>query len=54
MILIRRDLFQLGYHHSLPFIGFGFLDNFVMILAGKSLFISLNQSMDHLNAKTRD
>ncbi|XP_058451713.1 uncharacterized protein LOC131430625 isoform X1 [Malaya genurostris] len=29
-----RDLFQLGLVNALPFIGFGFLDNFTMIIAG--------------------
>jgi hypothetical protein len=37
----RRELFQLAYHHSLPFIGFGFLDNFVMILAGEYIDVTL-------------
>jgi len=31
----RAQLKQLAYHNSLPFIGFGFLDNFIMIVAGE-------------------
>ena len=29
------DLRKLAIHQSLPFIGFGFLDNFIMIVAGE-------------------
>ena len=29
------DLNKLAIHQSLPFIGFGFLDNFIMIVAGE-------------------
>ena len=29
------DLNKLAMHQSLPFIGFGFLDNFIMIVAGE-------------------
>lgn len=30
----NHELSQLAFHASLPFIGFGFLDNFIMIVAG--------------------
>lgn len=36
-----KDLRQLAYHNSLPFVGFGFLDNFVMILAGEYIDLTL-------------
>ena len=35
------DLRQLAYHNSLPFIGFGFLDNFIMIIAGEYIDLTL-------------
>ncbi len=31
----NRDLYLLAFQQSLPFIGFGFLDNLIMILAGE-------------------
>ena len=34
------ELRQLAYHNSLPFIGFGFLDNFIMIVAGRCFLMS--------------
>ncbi|XP_063225367.1 uncharacterized protein LOC134532647 [Bacillus rossius redtenbacheri] len=30
-----RDLWQVSIHNAVPFVGFGFLDNFFMILAGE-------------------
>jgi len=35
------DLRQLAYHNSLPFVGFGFLDNFIMIIAGEYIDLTL-------------
>lgn len=35
------DLRQLAYHNSLPFVGFGFLDNFIMIMAGEYIDMTL-------------
>jgi len=35
------ELKQLSYHNSLPFIGFGFLDNFIMIVAGEYIDLTL-------------
>jgi len=35
------ELRQLAYHNSLPFIGFGFLDNFIMIVAGEYIDLTL-------------
>ncbi|XP_023342771.1 transmembrane protein 65 [Eurytemora carolleeae] len=37
----NRDLLQLAYHNSLPFVGFGFLDNFIMIMAGEYIDLTL-------------
>ena len=37
------ELKQLSYHHSLPFIGFGFLDNFIMIVAGEYIDLTLGK-----------
>merc|ERR1719471_1414981 len=36
-----QDLKQLAYHNSLPFVGFGFLDNFIMIMAGEYIDLTL-------------
>ena len=30
----NAQLYHLAFHNSLPFVGFGFLDNFIMIVAG--------------------
>ena len=35
------ELKQLAYHNSLPFVGFGFLDNFIMIMAGEYIDLTL-------------
>lgn len=40
-----QDLRQLAYHNSLPFVGFGFLDNFVMIIAGEYIDITLGMKL---------
>ena len=37
------DLRQLAYHNSLPFVGFGFLDNFIMIIAGEYIDLTLGK-----------
>jgi len=39
------DLRQLAYHNSLPFIGFGFLDNFIMIIAGEYIDLTLGAKL---------
>jgi len=39
------ELKQLAYHNSLPFIGFGFLDNFIMIVAGEYIDITLGAKL---------
>ena len=36
-----RELKQLAYHNSLPFVGFGFLDNLIMIMAGEYIDLTL-------------
>ena len=38
-----QDLKQLAYHNSLPFVGFGFLDNFIMIMAGEYIDLTLGK-----------
>jgi len=40
-----KELKQLAYHNSLPFIGFGFLDNFIMIMAGEYIDITLGAKL---------
>ncbi|XP_049867130.1 uncharacterized protein LOC126367586 [Pectinophora gossypiella] len=37
-----RELFHLSLANSVPFIGFGFLDNFIMIIAGDSIESSMS------------
>ena len=39
------ELRQLAYHNSLPFIGFGFLDNFIMIVAGEYIDLTLGAKL---------
>lgn len=39
------DLRQLAYHNSLPFVGFGFLDNFIMIIAGEYIDLTLGTKL---------
>ena len=39
------ELRQLAYHNSLPFIGFGFLDNFIMIVAGEYIDLTLGMKL---------
>jgi len=41
----RRDLYHLAYHNSLPFIGFGFLDNLIMIMAGEYIDLTLGATL---------
>ena len=41
-----QELKQLAYHNSLPFIGFGFLDNFIMIMAGEYIDITLGKETE--------
>eukprot|EP00092_Neocalanus_flemingeri_P068438 GFUD01083654.1.p1 GENE.GFUD01083654.1~~GFUD01083654.1.p1 ORF type:complete len:251 (+),score=44.38 GFUD01083654.1:58-810(+) len=41
----RGELRQLAYHNSLPFIGFGFLDNFIMIIAGEYIDLTLGAKL---------
>ena len=38
------DLNKLAFHQSIPFIGFGFLDNFIMIVAGEYIDSSIGAS----------
>merc|ERR1719347_212303 len=40
-----QDLKQLAYHNSLPFVGFGFLDNFIMIMAGEYIDLTLGAKL---------
>ena len=42
------DLRQLAYHNSLPFVGFGFLDNFIMIMAGEYIDMTLGKKTPFL------
>ncbi|KAK0079657.1 hypothetical protein PV325_000975 [Microctonus aethiopoides] len=37
----RRDLMRVSIANAIPFIGFGFLDNFIMIIAGEHIEASL-------------
>jgi hypothetical protein len=39
------DLYKLAMHQSLPFIGFGFLDNLIMIVAGEYIDASIGASL---------
>merc|ERR1711962_1003867 len=39
------DLNKLAMHQSLPFIGFGFLDNFIMIVAGEYIDLTLGMKL---------
>ncbi|XP_046457239.1 transmembrane protein 65-like [Daphnia pulex] len=39
--LRTSQLFHVGIHYSLPFIGFGFLDNFIMIIAGDYIDLTI-------------
>ena len=45
------DLRQLAYHNSLPFVGFGFLDNFIMIIAGEYIDLTLGGWLLTFNQK---
>ncbi|XP_048479583.1 uncharacterized protein LOC105386928 isoform X3 [Plutella xylostella] len=37
-----RELLHLSFANSIPFVGFGFLDNFIMIIAGDSIESSMS------------
>ena len=37
----KHQLINLGLHQSLPFVGFGFLDNLIMIVAGEYIDASI-------------
>lgn len=39
------ELYRIGLHQGLPFVGFGFLDNFIMIVAGESIETFLGASL---------
>uniref|UniRef100_T1K778 Transmembrane protein 65 n=1 Tax=Tetranychus urticae TaxID=32264 RepID=T1K778_TETUR len=41
-----KQMRQIAFHQSLPFIGFGFLDNFIMILAGEYIDTTLGVAFD--------
>jgi len=40
-----RELRHLAFHNSIPFVGFGFLDNFIMIIAGEYIDMQLGMSL---------
>jgi hypothetical protein len=39
------DLYKVAIQQGLPFVGFGFLDNFIMIVAGESIETFLGASL---------
>ena len=41
----NHELFKLGVHASLPFIGFGFLDNLIIIVAGEYIDSTIGASL---------
>jgi hypothetical protein len=41
----NADLYRLAVQQGLPFVGFGFLDNFIMIVAGESIETFLGASL---------
>jgi hypothetical protein len=41
----NSDLYRLAIQQGLPFVGFGFLDNFIMIVAGESIETFLGASL---------
>jgi len=41
----KSELRKLTFHNSLPFIGFGFLDNFIMIVAGEYIDLQLGMTL---------
>ena len=49
----KHQLINLGLHQSLPFVGFGFLDNLIMIVAGEYIdaSIGLYKTLDWILAK---
>ncbi|XP_059470612.1 uncharacterized protein LOC132193760 [Neocloeon triangulifer] len=40
-----KELANLGLHNALPFIGFGFLDNFIMIVAGDYIDLTIGMTL---------
>jgi len=40
-----QELYKLGLHQSLPFVGFGFLDNLIMIVAGEYIDASIGATL---------
>ncbi|XP_065352430.1 uncharacterized protein LOC135947468 [Cloeon dipterum] len=40
-----KELAYLGLHNALPFIGFGFLDNFIMIVAGDYIDLTIGTTL---------
>ncbi|XP_059061238.1 transmembrane protein 65 [Achroia grisella] len=47
-----RELFHLSLANSIPFIGFGFLDNFIMIIAGDSIESSKSSMSAYITLST--
>ncbi|KAI9558488.1 hypothetical protein GHT06_015275 [Daphnia sinensis] len=43
--LTTSQLLHVGIHYSLPFVGFGFLDNFIMILAGDYIDLTVGSML---------
>ena len=41
LYITKHQLINLGVHQSLPFVGFGFLDNLIMIVAGEYIDASI-------------
>ena len=41
----KRELYIVGLHQAIPFIGFGFMDNAILILAGESIDIYLGSTL---------
>ncbi|XP_023710828.1 transmembrane protein 65 isoform X4 [Cryptotermes secundus] len=39
------DLWRVSVHNAVPFVGFGFLDNFIMIIAGEQIEMMLGSVM---------
>ncbi|KAK4009172.1 transmembrane protein 65 [Daphnia magna] len=43
--LTTSQLLHVGIHYSLPFLGFGFLDNFIMIIAGDYIDLTVGSML---------
>lgn len=41
----KRELYIVGLHQAIPFVGFGFMDNAILILAGESIDIYLGSTL---------